>query len=83
LDKAERKITKIGNSYGVTIPKEMLKEAGTTYGDSVQMEVKDGNIILQRKEEIVLPEGVDQRFMSILSDVIKEHDVAFKGLVDK
>jgi antitoxin MazE len=83
MDKAERKITKIGNSYGITIPKEMLKEAGITYGDSVQMEVKDGNIILHRKEEIVLPEGVDQRFMSILSDVIKEHDVAFKGLVDK
>lgn len=79
----ERKLTKIGNSYGITFPKEILKEAGITYGDSVQMEFKEGKITLQKKEEIILPEGVDQEFMSVLTDVIKEHDIAFKGLVDK
>ncbi|KQU27188.1 hypothetical protein CN689_06080 [Peribacillus butanolivorans] len=29
-----------------------------------------------------LPKGVDAEFMEMLSDVIKEHDEAFKGLVD-
>jgi antitoxin MazE len=79
----ERKLTKIGNSYGITFPKEILKEAGITYGDTVQMELKEGKITLHKKEEITLPEGVDHDFMSILTDVIREHDVAFKGLVDK
>ncbi|WP_047986562.1 AbrB/MazE/SpoVT family DNA-binding domain-containing protein [Ornithinibacillus californiensis] len=79
----ERKLTKVGNSYGITFPKEILKEAGITYGDTVKMELKDGKITLHKKEEIILPEGVDQEFMSVLTDVIKEHDVAFKGLVEK
>lgn len=83
LAKSERKVTKIGNSYGITFPREILKEADISYGDEVRMEVKNKKIILQKKEEIPLPDGVDHDFMKLLSDVIKEHDVAFKGLVDK
>lgn len=81
--KHERKITKIGNSYGVTLPKELLKEAGISYGENVQLELKEGKIVLGKKEDVKLPGGVDSTFMDVLNDVIKEHDEAFKGLVDK
>jgi len=81
--KYQRKVTKIGNSYGVTFPKELLKEAKIAYGDNVSVELKDGKIVLERIEEIKLPDGVDSEFMEVLSDVIKEHETAFKGLVDK
>ncbi|ASN06777.1 AbrB/MazE/SpoVT family DNA-binding domain-containing protein [Virgibacillus necropolis] len=83
MDNLERKVTKIGNSYGITFPLELLKEAGISYGDNVRLELKDGKIVLYKKEEVRLPEGVDNDFMDVLNDVIKEHDVAFKGLVDK
>lgn len=83
MSKIERKVTKIGNSYGVTVPVDMLKEAGLSYGDNVQLEAKDGEIVLRKKKEIELPEGVDDDFMDVLNGVIKEHEVAFKGLVDK
>lgn len=79
----ERKVTKIGNSYGITIPTELLKQVGLAQGDDVQVEVKDGKILLRKKEQITLPNGVDAEFMDILNDVIKEHDKAFKGLVDR
>ena len=79
----ERKVTKIGNSYGVTFPKELLKEAGISYGDKLQLEQKDGNIVVRKQENISLPEGVDSSFIDLLNDVIKEHDTAFKGLVQK
>ncbi len=79
----ERKVTKIGNSYGITIPNELLREVGLARGDDVQVNVKDGKIVLRKKEHITLPEGVDAEFMDILNDVIKEHDKAFKGLVDR
>lgn len=79
----ERKITKIGNSYGVTIPIDMLKEAGISYGDHVQLDLKKGKIMMEKKKEVRLPEGVDNDFMDVLNDVIKEHHEAFKGLVDK
>lgn len=62
---------------------DILKEAGISYGDKVQIEINDGKIVLHKKEEIKLPEGVDSNFMDVLNDVIKEHDIAFKGLVDK
>ncbi len=83
MSKIERKVTKIGNSYGITVPVDMLKEAGLSYGDNVQLESKNGQIVMRKKKEIELPKGVDNDFMDVLNDVIKEHEVAFKGLVDK
>ncbi|MCP3032296.1 AbrB/MazE/SpoVT family DNA-binding domain-containing protein [Halobacillus sp. A1] len=83
LDQFERKVTKIGNSFGITLPTELLKQVGLSQGDDVQVEVKDGKIVLRKKEEIRLPEGVDAEFMDVLNDVINEHDKAFKGLVDR
>jgi antitoxin MazE len=83
LEQIERKVTKIGNSFGITLPHEFLKQVGLAQGDDVQIEVKDGKIILRKKEHLLLPDGVDTEFMDILNDVIKEHDKAFKGLVDR
>ncbi|UFT98518.1 AbrB/MazE/SpoVT family DNA-binding domain-containing protein [Radiobacillus kanasensis] len=79
----ERKITKVGNSFGITLPTELLNQVGLAHGDDVHVEVKDGKILLRKKEQIKLPDGVDAEFMDILNDVIREHDKAFKGLVDR
>jgi len=83
MSNIERKVTKTGNSYGITIPAEFLKESGLSYGDDVQLNLKDGEIVMRKKEEVSLPEGVNKEFMDILNDVIKEHEVAFKGLVER
>ncbi|MDQ0220381.1 AbrB/MazE/SpoVT family DNA-binding domain-containing protein [Peribacillus cavernae] len=83
MEQIERKVTKIGNSIGITLPPELLKQVGLAQGDDVQVEVKDGKIILRKKEQLQLPDGVDAEFMDILNDIIKEHDKAFKGLVDR
>ncbi|WP_163970406.1 AbrB/MazE/SpoVT family DNA-binding domain-containing protein [Oceanobacillus halotolerans] len=83
MEQFERKVTKIGNSLGITLPTELLKQVGLAQGDDVQVEVKEGKIVLRKKEQITLPEGVDAEFMDTLNDVIKEHDEAFKGLVDR
>src|SRR5699024_5295112 len=79
----DRKITKIGNSYGITFPKELLKEAKISYGDKVSVELMERKITREKEEDITLPEGVDHDLMKLLSDVIQEHDTACKGLVDK
>jgi antitoxin MazE len=83
MEQFERKVTKIGNSIGITLPSDLLKHVGLAHGDDVQIEVKDGKIILRKKEQVTLPDGVDAEFMDILNDVVKEHDKAFKGLVDR
>lgn len=51
MEKIERKVTKIGNSIGITLPPDLLREAGISYGDDVQLEAKDGKIILQKKSK--------------------------------
>ncbi|MFE7061616.1 AbrB/MazE/SpoVT family DNA-binding domain-containing protein [Sutcliffiella sp. NPDC057660] len=83
MEQFERKVTKIGNRLGITIPIELLKQVGLSQGDDVQVEVKDGKVIIRKKEQLALPEGVDAEFMDILNDVLKEHDKAFKGLVNR
>lgn len=84
MKKRDRKVTKIGNSYGITLPADLLKEAGISYGDYVQLAAKNGKITVEKKkEELTLPDGVDHDFMEVLNDVLKEHSTAFKGLVDK
>ena len=79
----ERKVTKIGNSFGITLPKALLKQLGLNHGDGVQIEAEAGKIILRKKEQVTLPEGIDAEFMNVLNNVIDEHDKAFKGLVDR
>ncbi|MGZ9818101.1 AbrB/MazE/SpoVT family DNA-binding domain-containing protein [Peribacillus simplex] len=80
---AIRKLTKVGNSLGITFPVEMLKTANLAFGDELEVEFKGGEIILRKNKNVKLPQGVDAEFMEMLSDVIKEHDEAFKGLVDR
>lgn len=44
----ERKIRKIGNSLGVILPADMLKQINAAEGDSVYVELKDDQIIIRR-----------------------------------
>lgn len=83
MKKHERKITKIGNSYGITFPKELLKEAGLSYGDNVEMELKEGNITLHKKDEIELPEGMSPDFFKVLERNTKKHKETIEELVDR
>jgi antitoxin MazE len=39
-------VRKLGNSSGVIIPKSLLAEAGVAVGDTVDMSLEDGRIVL-------------------------------------
>lgn len=62
----ETKITKIGNSQGIIIPKTILEQCGLT--DKVSLEVKDNHLIVsqivvnprQGWEEAIIAAGVDE-----------------------
>lgn len=65
----------------MVITKSLNYNEGVIYLE--QFEVIDGKIVIRKKEHIKLPEAVDAEFMDVLNDVIKEHNEAFKGLVDR
>lgn len=79
----ERKVTKIGKSYAVTIPLELLKENGIEPGDKVQLRGKNGEISIRKSRKVELPEGISPDFFEVLEETINEHDEALKGLVDR
>ena len=39
-------VRKIGNSAGVVIPKPLLREIGVKTGDSVEMTIEDGRLVI-------------------------------------
>ena len=43
------KLTKIGNSQGLTIPKELLEAGNFSLGDSLEVHLYNGRLILFKK----------------------------------
>ena len=70
----ETKITKIGNSQGIIIPKAIMEQCGLT--DKVSLEVKDSRLIVsqivanprQGWEEAIIAAGVDEDEELLMGD---------------
>ena len=45
------KLTKVGNSTGVTIPREVLTAANLDRGDEVALQVRDGTIEITKADD--------------------------------
>ncbi|MEK4065039.1 AbrB/MazE/SpoVT family DNA-binding domain-containing protein [Peribacillus sp. FSL R5-0717] len=80
---AIRKLTIVGNSLGITLPIEMVNTANLAFEDELEVEFKGEEFILRKNKNVKLLQGFDAEFMEVVSEVIKAHDEAFKGLVDR
>ncbi|MCY9514349.1 AbrB/MazE/SpoVT family DNA-binding domain-containing protein [Paenibacillus apiarius] len=80
----ERKVTKFGNSLGITMT-EALKQIGLELGDIVHIDVKemDGEIIIRKANKVALPVGISTEFIETLSQVMEQYDETLKGLKDR
>lgn len=65
----ERKIKKLGNSLGVYLPAEMLKEAGLKEGDTIYISLEDGDIIIRGEQQ----KKDDQKFKESVLAIIEEY----------
>ena len=79
----ERKVIKIGKSYGVTLPVEMLAEQGIQYGDMVEVKTDKDTITIRKVQKVSLPDGISPDFFEILEETAQLHGEALKKLVDK
>ncbi|MDJ0635015.1 MAG: AbrB/MazE/SpoVT family DNA-binding domain-containing protein [Xenococcaceae cyanobacterium MO_188.B29] len=57
------KIVKIGNSQGIRIPKQILEQCG--FGNSVEMEVNNGSLILTA---VKAREGWEESFQAMAAN---------------
>jgi len=78
----QRKICHIGNSYGVSIPKEILEKLHLTAGNNVEVSVdkKTNNIVIAPVVEKVHYKAIDSDFVSQVNDFIERYKPALKAL---
>jgi antitoxin MazE len=70
----ERKIRKIGNSLGVLLPSDMLKEIGIENGDSVFVSVEDGEIRIRSMAQKQANDKFRKKVIAIIEEYMEEHD---------
>lgn len=79
-----RKICPIGNSHGVSIPKDILEKLRLNVGSEVDVKVdeKHGRIIIEaiKKEPEV---ELEKEFVAQVNDFIKRYKPALKALAKK
>ncbi|HVZ12036.1 MAG TPA: AbrB family transcriptional regulator [Patescibacteria group bacterium] len=64
----------IGNSIGVIIPKNVLKEKNIKLGDPVEIDIKPVKIDMQ---------GVDVQFMKMIDEFIEDHKDVLQKLANR
>ena len=80
-----RKICTIGNSYGVSIPKEILEKLQLTLGTQVEVRVdeKTKKIIIEPSVHKSFQDAIDKEFASQVNGFIERYKPALKTLAKK
>ncbi|GEL77574.1 AbrB/MazE/SpoVT family DNA-binding domain-containing protein [Tenuibacillus multivorans] len=80
--KKTRKIVQMGNSMGVSIPKEFLDELKLDQGSEVDIYLNDGSqLVMETKPNI--DQYVDSEFVRELDKTLRDHDQVLKNLKDR
>lgn len=77
-----RKICAIGNSYGISIPKDILEKLQLSVGArvDVKLDEKTRNIIIEPKSQESSYKKIDEEFASQVKDFIKLYKPALREL---
>lgn len=80
-----RKICTIGNSYGVSIPKEILKKLHLIKGSQVDIKVDEklNKIIIEPTKQKLSYATIDKEFASQVKGFIRLYKPALKELAKK
>lgn len=83
MERIHRKVTKIGNSLGVTFNKELLNKIHVSLGDDLEVIVneEEGEIVLRKP--LTVPQGLDPRFFDVLKTNVEQYRKAIEGLKDR
>lgn len=78
----EKKVSKVGNSWSLFLTDE-LKQIGVNVGESVQIVVENGRIVIVPSRKVELPEGISQDFLEVFNRNMNLHRDALMILKDK
>lgn len=80
-----RKLCSIGNSQGVSIPREMIEKLNLSVGTEVDITLDESGrrIILEPVKKKKYPKGIDREFVSQVNEFIEKYRPALKELAKK
>lgn len=82
----ERKVTKIGNSYGVTFPPEILEFMNVKHGESIVFKcTKNGEVIIKKRPAVNLEgfEDINQEFLEGMQELFAKYDDTLRNLAKR
>ena len=83
MERIHRKITRIGNSLGVTFTRDLLRKLNLNLGDDVEITVNEdeGEIVLRKFASV--PQGFDPKFFATLQANVEQYRRTIEGLKDR
>lgn len=86
MKEVERKITRIGNSLGVTLPQDVLNHLKVKQGDEIKFKLEDdGRVSVQKFTPLNVDvlKDIDQDFLDGLQDLFENYDDTLRNLADR
>ncbi|NMI07329.1 AbrB/MazE/SpoVT family DNA-binding domain-containing protein [Paenibacillus sp. SZ31] len=79
-----RKIGKMGNSLGVSLPKVLIDKLHVSQGDEIEfIENSQGEIVLKKVKQMKIPENVRPEVLEAFFDVFEEDEDILNDLRDR
>lgn len=72
----KQKLTKIGNSVGIIIPKQLLESLGLDVGSEIYLEQVQDKVVLDKNETT----SITPEFLKVAESVGNRYSSAFKEL---
>jgi antitoxin MazE len=79
-----RKIGRMGNSLGVSLPKSLAEKLNVTLGDEIEfIENEHGDVVLKKVRQGNLPENVRPEVLEAFFDIFEEDKGILEDLRDR
>ncbi|WP_409343964.1 AbrB/MazE/SpoVT family DNA-binding domain-containing protein [Paenibacillus sp. MBLB4367] len=79
-----RKIGRMGNSLGVSLPKRLAEKLNVSQGDEMEfIENEHGEIVLRKARQSKLPDNVRPEVLEAFFDVFEEDEGILEDLKDR
>ena len=79
-----RKVGRMGNSLGISLPKSLAEKLHVTQGDEIEfIENEQGEIVLKKVRQLKLPENLRPEVLEAFFDVFEEDAGILHDLRDR
>jgi antitoxin MazE len=79
-----RKIGRMGNSLGVSLPKRLAEKLNVVQGDEIEFIENDlGEVLLKKVHQSKLPENVRPEVLEAFYDIFEEDEGILRDLRDR